>query len=415
MKLPVGKQAKRRSKESTEQEHRVVLASHKRRRPNDERGYSEENDGKSCHESEWSAEEHRAFACAIYKIGLKHSSPSILLENMSPTIPEAVTSERVKSHLQKYRAKGRESENEFLSSYDAWISNAMRFAQSSDEGEQVSALKHVVLPAEMTSVDKLSSDAMEAHLGFSIMMDAETQAGPANAGSTPLESFHSMEALPFQSHLDDNKKEIQFPRLSDDEKQSPLGVSMSLVMGLFISLRDQIAEARTRSIDMKDTQCRGKGVHESRVFSNEPWKEPHEVMAQSDRAAIIKDSQLRAPFGFASSSVPWDHPPTHLHTNTSLADGAATEETSMQPLPLNLTASVQMPDLHSPVDMDHIYQAFQVPSALASTSSIGNRTTDKDDMGSRQPCPPGVEYSPFSAAYSGNRTKLRDEEANLGD
>ena len=45
---------------------------------------------------------HRMFVAAIYKAGIKHASPSVIMENMTLS-HKAITSERVKSHLQKYR------------------------------------------------------------------------------------------------------------------------------------------------------------------------------------------------------------------------------------------------------------------------------------------------------------------------
>ena len=64
----------------------------------------------------WSEADHRDFVAAIFEIGLKHSSPSALLEHMVEN--EDLTVERVKSRLQKFRLKREESRAEFMSSYD---------------------------------------------------------------------------------------------------------------------------------------------------------------------------------------------------------------------------------------------------------------------------------------------------------
>lgn len=62
---------------------------------------SKETDGRWSKRFTWPDELHRDFVSAVFDVGLKHSSPSTILEHM-PKHPQ-ITSERVKSHLQKYR------------------------------------------------------------------------------------------------------------------------------------------------------------------------------------------------------------------------------------------------------------------------------------------------------------------------
>jgi len=61
----------------------------------------------------WSVALHREFAAAVYEVGMSRSSPSIILQNMQTT-DEMITSERVKSHLQKYRRKQPKGKEDFL-------------------------------------------------------------------------------------------------------------------------------------------------------------------------------------------------------------------------------------------------------------------------------------------------------------
>ena len=84
---------------------------------------------------------------AIFDVGLKHSSPSTILQHMSqpatgssnknknnneqsssqssqsPPLPNNITAERIKSHLQKYRLHRVKSKKEFISSYEASLRN----------------------------------------------------------------------------------------------------------------------------------------------------------------------------------------------------------------------------------------------------------------------------------------------------
>ena len=394
----IGINIKQQRKENSQQEHRAVIPQ-KRRRLDGQYDRSRAQDVEACQETAWSVEEHRAFARAVYNIGLKHSSPTVLRENMSPTTPEAVTHERIKSHLQKYRKNRIKSENEFFSSYDAWMSNVMRFVHSKQGIEQESTRMPADLPAEMTSPDKLSSGAMAAHIAFSIMMEGKTQAGSGGDGIKPLEYSTNTEELPFHLYVNDHEKEIQFPRLSDEEKQSPLGTSMCLLMGLFVAFQDQLFEARKRSADRRGTHYRGEEANNPFLLPSEPWKEQHEMMAQSDQAVILEDFKPRA-VRFASSSEPRSHPPPYSPMNESLANYAATGQTSIQPLPM------QMPvlDLLGSVDLD-VYQPFQPHVSFSSR----NCNTENVSVESRHEAW-GVIDSPLREAY--NESKLADEQAN---
>ncbi|KAJ0400343.1 hypothetical protein ATCC90586_007802 [Pythium insidiosum] len=76
----------------------------------------------------WPEELHRLFVAAIFDVGLKNASPKALLTNASPkallTIMMAggatsdLTTEHLKSHLQKYRLNYERSRLEFLEMYD---------------------------------------------------------------------------------------------------------------------------------------------------------------------------------------------------------------------------------------------------------------------------------------------------------
>jgi SHAQKYF class myb-like DNA-binding protein len=60
-----------------------------------------------------------AFATAIFELGLKHSSPKLIM----PLMPActALSTEHIKSHLQKYRIHHNRSKDEFLSFYKDFI------------------------------------------------------------------------------------------------------------------------------------------------------------------------------------------------------------------------------------------------------------------------------------------------------
>jgi SHAQKYF class myb-like DNA-binding protein len=91
-------------------------SSRSRKGKEDPKKKSTANDSRWSKRFTWPDELHRDFVAAVFEVGLKHSSPSSIMEHMKQN-PE-VTSERVKSHLQKYRLNRQKSRNEFMTSYD---------------------------------------------------------------------------------------------------------------------------------------------------------------------------------------------------------------------------------------------------------------------------------------------------------
>jgi len=103
-------------------------------------------------DEKWSQELHRLFVAAIHDAGLSQSSPSVLMENMTSR-PESLTSERVKSHLQKYRKNKEKSRAEFLGDYDSFMRKAMTVGSAGNHlnhinGRGNGSASHVIMPPE---------------------------------------------------------------------------------------------------------------------------------------------------------------------------------------------------------------------------------------------------------------------------
>ncbi|CAE7573446.1 MYBC1, partial [Symbiodinium sp. KB8] len=73
----------------------------------------------------WTDDLHRMFVAAIFDHGLKACTPKLLFELMGDT-PAGMTSDHIKSHLQKFRANSKISREEFLADY----ARALREAQA---------------------------------------------------------------------------------------------------------------------------------------------------------------------------------------------------------------------------------------------------------------------------------------------
>jgi len=161
------------------------------------------SDGKWAKRFAWPDELHRDFVSAVFDVGLKHSSPSAILEQMQKH--EQVTSERIKSHLQKYRLHRAKSKKEFMGSYDSTMQK---------------------FQAGTFDVDPTSMNCGEvaAHLAYSVVNEADDDA--------------------IDPELYAHGGVLQLPQLTDEEKRSPVGASMGYLMGLFFSLKQQLLVLR---------------------------------------------------------------------------------------------------------------------------------------------------------------------------
>eukprot|EP00624_Nannochloropsis_granulata_P006203 evm.model.NODE_45204_length_19404_cov_34.534840.2 len=90
----------------------------RRRKPNENGREDEDEDGGEGELDEalmnlrFPAQHETDFVGAVFKLGLKCSSPKVLMDLMP--ITETLTTEHIKSHLQKYRLHGNRSKEEFV-------------------------------------------------------------------------------------------------------------------------------------------------------------------------------------------------------------------------------------------------------------------------------------------------------------
>jgi hypothetical protein len=188
-------------------------------------------------------------------VGLKHSSPSTVMEHMPPH--EQITTERIKSHLQKYRLHRQKAKKEFMTSYQATM------AQINSEG--------------LSSLTSLAGGQVAAHLSYvsehhpdpdpDAIDDTENTMGESTAAITPItndasnandetkyddettkannnnSSFEQAQSPPVVS--EEPAQDIFYlPKLTETELASPIGMSLGYLMGLFFSLRQQLEMQR---------------------------------------------------------------------------------------------------------------------------------------------------------------------------
>jgi hypothetical protein len=202
---------------------------------------------------------HRLLVEVIYDLGLTQSSPQVLLENMAVAQNhEAITSERVKSKLQKYRNNKEKSKQEFLDEYDKFLIKARdRGLLKGGDVASTATIRAMLVgtAAGETNAPLLGGDAA-AYLS---LMSLREQSGATTTYSNmdePLSSVAPPPAAPPQRNLHQEAQQflqnfdgrgVYFPKLTEAEKQSPLGVSLIYVMGLFMQMTQLINAERAKA------------------------------------------------------------------------------------------------------------------------------------------------------------------------
>lgn len=237
----------------------------------------------------WSRELHRRFVKAIYDIGVGHASPSVILEHMTLQFPKdkeeaskkpQLTSERVKSHLQKYRKNKQKSTNEFMEGYDQWLQKALNVVGGVDVASRTSIATNPYSALQMMEDPKRASQPAgprmplggeaAAYVSFAVMLEDKSsshvqQVKPRtlsgsffptvrhrnDTGSvkTPVSLPRGSFPTPKLLDLLSTGAKVEAPVLTEEERKSTLGVSISHVLGLFHSMRHHIVERRIAQVE----------------------------------------------------------------------------------------------------------------------------------------------------------------------
>jgi SHAQKYF class myb-like DNA-binding protein len=173
----------------------------------------------------WTMEQHKQFVAAIFEVGLKTCSPSVIMENMRKK-PKYVTRERTKSHLQKYRITKDRNKDDFLMEYEMLLKKTEAI-----KNEQVQKLGRTPIPKAILSkaldgkkATKLIGGQAAALLSFSVLNNCSTDHGP--------------DQIPFQG------TKTTFPKLTEEEQQTSLGASLLYIKGLLHNMTDVLLKER---------------------------------------------------------------------------------------------------------------------------------------------------------------------------
>lgn len=179
---------------------------------------------------DWYPEQHRAFVTAVFDEGMKHASPSVIMESMKDT--ELITSERVKSHLQKFRKRKEKSKADFMDEYDRCLTKFM--AESGPKSE--------------------TKNGPAVHSGGAAAIARVTQAllaksGVCGASARLLKraTHSSIKPQHFLNRLE-KKHHVLELSLTDEERQTPLGIALSHVMAMVQPMGQMLFREREREM-----------------------------------------------------------------------------------------------------------------------------------------------------------------------
>ena len=152
---------------------------------------------------------HRDLVSTVFEIGLRHATPNSIVELMTPNLD--ITNERVKSHLQSYRLNSGKSRKEFQSKF-----NGIYCSINARDEESKTA------PSVCSTINE-----------------------------------------------DNHVEKIYLPRLTAEEKDTPLGQAFGQVVGLMQNLTVQLEANRQR-------EARESRAH-TQAISSQDRPSPHNL------------------------------------------------------------------------------------------------------------------------------------------
>ena len=211
----------------------------------------------------WSEADHRDFVAAIFEIGLKHSSPSALLEHMVEN--EDLTVERVKSRLQKFRLKREESRAEFMSSYDETMARYKSDEAVSGTVPTYGGVRNQSAEPAAFLTRATIAEGSGQPLPFNPEPHGNGAAGAASSSvvgrnsaasatsmqrygrKIPVTALSGSVAASMIEQGEVGGAPLRLPELTEDELHTPIGQSFSHLMGLFASLKDNLLQQRAEA------------------------------------------------------------------------------------------------------------------------------------------------------------------------
>ena len=235
-------------------------------------------------EEPWSVEAHRAFVEAIVRQGIAHASPAVIQKEMILNT-EAITTERIKSKLQKYRKSKEKSISEFMREYDQFTSDTVN--QIKNVECKTSLYRPDFYATEHEDICGLLSGGAAAFLTQKVMAEecsgtqAHSDSELGQMGSHTGSKYVEINSIEEFFEGTEEILGIPLPQLSKEETESSVGKAMLHVVGILKALNEQ------RMNDMVSKSDKGYGDEE--VIS------PHQVCQKnvSEMKSINVDREKR--------------------------------------------------------------------------------------------------------------------------
>lgn len=202
-------------------------------------------------EDAWSADDHRHFVEAVFTMGMKHASPSVLLDSMNNAHEFPLTSERVKSRLQKYRNHGDKSKADFMQEYDTFLQRALHIGRQSATARLIptsTLLQFMGLELPLYGGEAAALSTYEMlYQSNCPTRPGSSQGGEEGEFDATVHRFLTPDVLKRGSEtlLDHCQGQtLEIPQLTEEEKASPLGSCLEHIMGTFQALTSQLEQQR---------------------------------------------------------------------------------------------------------------------------------------------------------------------------
>jgi hypothetical protein len=206
---------------------------------------------------------HRVLVAAIFEVGATHASPSIISDSMLFHPPE-LTSERIKSRLQKFRKRRKKEKDEFLDDYDKFLDEAQREDYGPNFG--------------LIPLDKVYGGKAVALMAHSVMQESRSAASLSTLGKTSRPEKTFTRTTNKYGHP---ATKIPVPVLTEKEKSSALGKSLGLALGLLQHMDKQFTEQRQAGgKDVKRPTCNMMACPPQRRASIETSQNESSIAAQ---------------------------------------------------------------------------------------------------------------------------------------
>eukprot|EP01040_Poterioochromonas_malhamensis_P001979 gene1979-2115_t len=168
-------------------------------------------------EMKFPKEYENAFATAIFELGLKHSSPKILIPLM-PTTNAELSTEHIKSHLQKYRIHQKRSKEEFEFFYRTHVQESFHDWEKNRGWESITIPSSSVIN-DSAQLQKQNSDKLK--VGYTSSNSSLNEFDLANAEGIWIgnESKESGNPHPLDS-IDEDEEPIRKIRKLQQLKDS---------------------------------------------------------------------------------------------------------------------------------------------------------------------------------------------------